>query len=277
MSVLTISAVDPVTNQLTVTAHGLNNGDGPVAVFTQSGAIPGGLAAATDFWAIVVDANTIKLATSSTNALAGTAIDITSAGSGTLLLLVGLPYRRARTYAPLSQLKSADLNSLQDDDLALWNLLTGQPQAIYDATNLTGTLKRGPRVRKLPIALGSADAGSSLVAGAWTPAAVSNNYAMPLELHDGERMLSVVAYVECGTTDQFVLQVYRWDAATKTATQLGTNQTSTGHAGAAEALTQSGLTEISSNHYNYYALIQCTARGAGTLSLMGVELTTDVP
>ena len=139
------------------------------------------------------------------------------------------------------------------------------------------TANRAARVRKLPIALGSADAGSSLVAGAWTPAAVSNNYAMPIELHEGERLTQVVAYVECGTTDQFVMQVYRWDAATKTATQLGTNQTSTLHTGAAEALTQSGLTETCSaaNHYNYYALIQCTARGAGTLSLMGVELTTD--
>ena len=131
MPVLTISAVDPVTNQLTIAAHGLNTGDGPATIYTPNGAIPGGLSAATDTYAIVVDANTIKLATSSTNALAGTAIDITSAGSGTLELLVGLPYRRARTYAAGSQLKSVDLNSLQDDDIALWNLLAGQPQSIF--------------------------------------------------------------------------------------------------------------------------------------------------
>ena len=99
---------------------------------------------------------------------------------------------------------------------------------------------------------------------------------MPLELHAGERMTQVTAWVQCGATDTFVLQVYRWDASTKTSTQLGTNQTSAGHTNVPETLTQT-LTETCSgaDHYNYYALISCTARGAGTLSLMGVELTTD--
>ena len=45
--------------------------------------LPGGLSAATDYYVISVSDTTIKLATSYANAVAGTAIDITDAGTGT--------------------------------------------------------------------------------------------------------------------------------------------------------------------------------------------------
>lgn len=45
--------------------------------------LPGGLAAATDYYVIKLSDTTCKLATSYANAVAGTAIDITSTGSGT--------------------------------------------------------------------------------------------------------------------------------------------------------------------------------------------------
>lgn len=48
---------------------------------TTSGVLPGGLSA-TDYFIIKVDANTVKLATNLANALAGTAVDITSAAGG---------------------------------------------------------------------------------------------------------------------------------------------------------------------------------------------------
>lgn len=50
---------------------------------TTSGTLPGGLATATDYYVIKVSDTTFKLATSYANAIAGTAIDITSAGTGT--------------------------------------------------------------------------------------------------------------------------------------------------------------------------------------------------
>lgn len=50
---------------------------------TTTGALPTGLALATDYFVIRVDATTIKLASSLANAIAGTAIDITAIGSGT--------------------------------------------------------------------------------------------------------------------------------------------------------------------------------------------------
>lgn len=107
------------TDQLTIVGHGLNSGDGPGAalVVAVAGA-GGGLAPGTDVYAIRIDADHIKLATSSANALANVPINITADISG--MLGMGLPWRRARTYVPASvstagaQVKSADLNALQD-------------------------------------------------------------------------------------------------------------------------------------------------------------------
>ncbi len=91
---LTISAVDDTADTLTITGHGLLTGDGPVRI-GSTGTVPGGLLAATDYWVIKVDDDTIQLAASfvdsggtqpdgSTNPQA--AIDITSAGTGTITL-----------------------------------------------------------------------------------------------------------------------------------------------------------------------------------------------
>lgn len=67
-------------NTLTVEAHGYFVGLKVAA--TTSGTLPTGLSA-TDYYVIVVDADTIKLATSAANALAGTAVNITGNGVGT--------------------------------------------------------------------------------------------------------------------------------------------------------------------------------------------------
>ena len=50
---------------------------------TTTTTLPAGLATATDYYVIVVDSDTFKLATSYANAVAGTQIDITSTGTGT--------------------------------------------------------------------------------------------------------------------------------------------------------------------------------------------------
>lgn len=66
----------------TATAHGLEIGDGPFRL-TTTGTLPAGLSLATDYWIIYVSDDTYKLATSLANAYAGTAVDITDAGTGT--------------------------------------------------------------------------------------------------------------------------------------------------------------------------------------------------
>lgn len=70
------------TEIFTSAAHGLQTGDGPFQVSNAGGALPAGLAAATDYWVIRIDANTFYLATSRALALAGTHLLITSDGTG---------------------------------------------------------------------------------------------------------------------------------------------------------------------------------------------------
>lgn len=75
--------VDVTENAITITAHGFETGR--KAALTTAGTLPGGLSA-TDYWVIKIDADTIKLASSLVNALAGTAVDITTQGVGTQTL-----------------------------------------------------------------------------------------------------------------------------------------------------------------------------------------------
>ena len=74
--------VSTTNNTIVLTGHGLATGD-PVYYYAASNVI-GGLSNSKVYYVISVDANTIKLATSSSNASAGTAISLTSApGSNT--------------------------------------------------------------------------------------------------------------------------------------------------------------------------------------------------
>lgn len=73
--------VNVTNNTITEAAHGFPTGLKGQASTTDT--LPAGLALTTDYFVIVVDADTYKLATSLVNALAGTAIDITDQGAGT--------------------------------------------------------------------------------------------------------------------------------------------------------------------------------------------------
>lgn len=66
----------------TATAHGLLTGDGPFQCTTTT-TLPAGLSLATDYWIIRLTDDTFQLATSLANALAGTAVAITTDGTGT--------------------------------------------------------------------------------------------------------------------------------------------------------------------------------------------------
>jgi hypothetical protein len=74
--------VNAGTDVVTLSGTGPETGSGAFTTSNSGGALPGGLAAATDYWWIKTGASTGKLATSLANALAGVAIDITSAGTG---------------------------------------------------------------------------------------------------------------------------------------------------------------------------------------------------
>lgn len=65
---------------ITETGHGLFTG--LKGQLTTTGTLPGGLATSTDYFVIVTDDDTIQLASSLANALAGTQVDITAAAGG---------------------------------------------------------------------------------------------------------------------------------------------------------------------------------------------------
>ena len=73
--------VNTSTNEITVTAHGLATEDG--LIYSQGTSAIGGITNGSTYYAIVVNANTIKLAANATDAANGTAIDLTSQGTGT--------------------------------------------------------------------------------------------------------------------------------------------------------------------------------------------------
>lgn len=73
------STVDASTDEITIASHGFTTGLKVQA--SSTGTLPTGLSTSTDYFVIVVDSNTIQLATSLANALAGTNIDITDQGT----------------------------------------------------------------------------------------------------------------------------------------------------------------------------------------------------
>lgn len=142
MAAFTFTA-DNTTDLLTIVGHGLLTGDGPAAVRNVGGTLPAAtpaLGPVLDRFVIRIDADHLKLAESNALAMAGTPINITSNGTGTNILEVGQPYRRARTYANGSILFPADLNGFFDADTAVYDLLTGQAQSVFTGVTLAGAL-----------------------------------------------------------------------------------------------------------------------------------------
>lgn len=74
------SDVNVTTDTITLTGHTLKTTD-PIA-FTAGVSTPAPLVSGTTYYTIFVDENTIKLASSASNAIAGIALDLTSVGSG---------------------------------------------------------------------------------------------------------------------------------------------------------------------------------------------------
>ena len=75
------ASVNTGTEEITITAHGANTGDG--LTYTEGTTAIGGLSTATKYFVIKVDDNTVKLASTSSNATNGTNLDLTGQGTGT--------------------------------------------------------------------------------------------------------------------------------------------------------------------------------------------------
>jgi microcystin-dependent protein len=105
--------VAPNNDRATFTNHGINRTGFKIRL--SSGTL-GGLAASTDYYAIVVDSNTLAFATTLSNALAGTRIALT-AGSTNSAVLVQYedPDASSRTAAAVGGNSAGGLGSIQND------------------------------------------------------------------------------------------------------------------------------------------------------------------
>lgn len=74
------TAVNTGTSTVTITGHGFVTG--LVGQLTTTGGLPSGLSTSTNYYIIVVDANTVAFASSLSNANAGTKITLSTQGSG---------------------------------------------------------------------------------------------------------------------------------------------------------------------------------------------------
>jgi hypothetical protein len=238
MPVFTFTA-DAATDQLTVVGHGLLNGDGPVAVRNLGGSLPGALAPVTDYWAILVDADHVKLATSNPNALAGTAINLTSTGTGTQLLEVGIPYRIAHSYVERAVVRSADLTAIQAALQAMHGLFTGQAQSVWSGISLaagqsisvsgTGRVKHGDRYVSYVASAWNLRSGGALVNvnGKWTGV---GRFQMPMILSTFETIEDIKFAFDRGGAGTITLRLVTLDlpSGTSTTTQLATVSSGTG-------------------------------------------------
>lgn len=78
-----ISAVTNGADSFTSVAHGMATGDGPYRLTNSGGGLPAGSAADTDYWIIRLTADTFSIASSYANAIALTAVNLTTDGTGT--------------------------------------------------------------------------------------------------------------------------------------------------------------------------------------------------
>lgn len=291
MPALTFTA-NSATDQLTIPSHGLLTGDGPATLYTESGVLPTGspaIPALTDVFIIRIDDNTVRLATSNTNALSGTFVDILTNGSGTLKLLIGAPYRRPRTYAPGVQLSSGDLNTNFDSWVDVWNLLTGQAQSTYSVVKLSGGLTLSSVVapsQTVPLKVGtsgSVSAGYDTVTfncahaqitigspavfadiggfgGLALLTSTSLNY-LPMTLPVGFRIASW--QLQCQkNSGSGTLTAELWDinGLTGIGAKIGATQTNSASSPGNIQLGQSGLSTVVTAGHSY----QATLRGGGT-------------
>lgn len=137
---------------------------------TTSGTLPAGLSLATDYYYIKVTDSTYKLATSYNNAIAGTAINITDAGSGTHTLNWLLP-----RYTNGAGVQSIFFNSNATPlGAATPNLSLGYTNSVQTASRATPTT--------LPIGKTAASNSHILYTGA--TGSGKYNYATPLQAGD---------------------------------------------------------------------------------------------
>jgi hypothetical protein len=109
------ATANATTDVITATAHGKTVSGFQVMVSNSGGALPAGLSSSVVYYGIYVDANSFKLALSYADAIAGTAVNFTDAGTGT----------HTATLGSLNLPGSADIVLNSSSKIAILELNTG--------------------------------------------------------------------------------------------------------------------------------------------------------
>lgn len=137
---------------------------------TTSGTLPGGLATATDYYVIKTSDSTFKLATTYANAVTGTAVNITDAGSGTHTVTWLLP-----RYTNGAGVQAIMFNS---NATAMGN---ASPNLSIGYTN---SVQAGSRATPTVLPAAKAQASNSHILYTGATAAGKYNYNVPLQAGD---------------------------------------------------------------------------------------------
>lgn len=158
--VVASAAIDSGTDTFTSPAHGFTTGI--VVQLTTDGTLPAPLLVATNYYVIVLTANSFQLASSQANAVAGTPINLTTVGTGNQTVtpttpLAGAIQIQASNNALLDNVgmySAADPNAMWDDVTGAMVSVSGAGHVLinadaqmylyyrlhYTATSGTGTL-----------------------------------------------------------------------------------------------------------------------------------------
>ena len=201
----TADASTDVCTYTTTTSYPSNILTGTRVRLTTTTTLPAGLSLATDYFVIRVSDTTFKLATSYANAIAGTAINITDAGTGTHTVSWLLP-----RYTNGAGLEAIIFNS---NATALG---AATPNMSLGYTNTTQTASRAtPTV--LPI--GKTAASNSLIVYTGATGTGKYNYAMPKQAGDAgyaqiDTIQNSVSYVSGEYTVALVRELGQFSLST---------------------------------------------------------------
>ena len=181
---------------------------------------------------------------------------------------MALPESRNTTYAAGSQVKSADLNDVQDKII----------DAYVDGPH-------GDRILLLPaaagqgtvIATGHIYAGiDGVTSSSWAQGGSGDYVECPIPLRIGDRIKSVRAFVRDTTAAHTLSLKVRKSTNTNNNSQLGSTATSAGN-GADQTLEVASLTETLATGELVHALIRNDDGTTTTHKIYGVEVTYDRP
>ena len=244
---------DNTTDTLTATAHVLQTGDGPLRTTNSGGGLPGGLAVGTDYFAIRTGANTFKLATTRANALLGTAIDITTNGTGTQTI-IDQPGTTRVTDATVTR-----------NLIVAGSISHGQSPVMVPAT-----AARGFGTGATP-----AGGGGGGGAGVWRLSVAADVAQFPITLPVGDRIVELDTwYARANDSAEFTIKLFRVPMSTGTETTIASATINgTGGVPPEKNTLSPGHTILVDN--TYYVEVEFTT--GSFVDLFGVGIRRDHP